>query len=267
MGRLKEWTHKAQFAGRVVLFVLICLALGPLPFSHASVAWEEGRLTAVVEDMPLVEFLAKLSDLTGIDIAVSKELKLENISLKLTERPLDEAIKTILKGYSYAAVYTKQGTAFQIEAITVYPKDAKGGAVVKLAKVLDASGYSNRKGMTKTVFVGFGEPFETRGHLSQRGLLIPSQTVGYSSGNTFPDKHFESPVTILNARAQIKERAYYQELILMEKKIAGLQDPEKKLAVSQAYATALFKFKAMKNAHLNRIEALRRIKRLNDASY
>lgn len=243
------------------LFTPCILEAGVTP-NKSALTYQDGRITLKATQMPLLQVLEELSISTGVDISVSENLEPGVIDANFIDKPLEDAFKSILKGYNYAAIYSKKGSSWQITSLKIYPGGTYTGKVVPIlpetAKIKNADG-GNAK---KAVMVRSGEQFVTYGNLESRGILIPSQTVPGDAFTT-PESGI-SPVFVLQKDLERKEAARYHELMLLREKLASARDPERRLALSQVYADEANKFKEMKVSHINRIEALKRIARFRE---
>lgn len=250
-----------------VMMVVACLFMPSVVRAATApdkpvLSFQDGRITVKASGTPLLQLLKEVSKTTGVEIAVAEKLRPGLINADIDNKPLEDALKSLLKGYNYAAIYSKKGSAWQLTSLKIYPGGTFTGKVVPVLPETARIKKADRGKLFKTVMVGSGEEFVTYGNLQSRGILIPSQTV---PGDAYqgPESGI-SPIFFLQKDLERKEAQHYQELMLLREKIASAKDPEKRLALLQVYADEANKFKEMKASHINRIEALKRIARFRE---
>ena len=97
----------------------------PLPAARLSIAMDRGRVTAVIESSPLLAVLEELSRRTRVTIVPGPGLEAEELSAELTNVPVDEAIRTLLKNYDTFLYYSpSQQSPASLAAVWVYPRGA-----------------------------------------------------------------------------------------------------------------------------------------------
>jgi len=226
-----------------------------------SVICNADRLSVECFGEPLLSLLEKVSDATRIDVFVSENLKPEPVHIRLADCPIEDAIRRILRGYNYAAVYTREGDAWRISALRIYPDGENGGTVVPV-KTKKTSGSHHETGKeTREVWVQSGADMIVDGALGNHGRLVPSRirpVPSSASGGPLP------PWFSLQKQFDHIETMKYQELLLHQQKMESVSDPEKKEALSLVYADEVEKFHIMKKEHLNQIEAIKRFSNLRE---
>lgn len=70
-----------------------------------SFEYANGLLTLEANQRPISEVLAQISGAVGIEIIVFDPIDSARISVTVKDKPLEEALRTILKGYSHSVVY------------------------------------------------------------------------------------------------------------------------------------------------------------------
>ena len=234
------------------LFILTAQA-GDRP----EVSYSDGLLSVKAVNAPFLPVLESIAKAAGVEIFVSRDLKPGDISIQFADEPLEEALKRVLRGLSYAAVYSKERDSWRMTALKVFPEGQYSG---KMASLLSQTGNSEmpmKDTDIKTVLFPSGDEFRTYGKLGKGGQLIPSRSVPVISNKTVAD--LNAPWFQLQKQLERKEAQKYEELMLFEKKLEAAQDPDRKDALAMAYADEVEKFYAMKKANLNKIEALKRI--------
>lgn len=222
----------------------------------------EGNLTLEAKNATVGEILETLARTAGVDVFVARGFQTSGarVSLQIAGEPVEEAIRRILRGYSYAAIYIKEGDDFRIAALKIYPEGQAGGEVVPLYGGGRTAIHEekNRRGETVTVMVSAGGEVITHGGLAQKGLLVPSQSVpNPAAGN--PTDTVNKPWFALQLQLESQEAAQYQDLMLLQKRLESATDPEMKKTLTMVYADEVAKFHTAKRANLSKIESLKRI--------
>jgi hypothetical protein len=71
--------------------------------------FKDGRLSIEVDQAPLEEVLYRITGAAGVEIIVFDPIKSASVSLRIKDRPLEQALGSVLKGYSYSVVYNPDG--------------------------------------------------------------------------------------------------------------------------------------------------------------
>jgi len=219
-----------------------------------EVGYAEGRLSVRADGTPLLSVLEAISKSTEIDILVSPELQGKDVTIEIVDVPLEDALKRVLRGINYAAIYGKEGDSWYITTLKLYPKGKYSGEVISVYPK-EASAEIREIGETKTVVVSSVGEVTTYGSLEETGRLVPSQTVLKGEGNSVRDTAWFS----LQMQQERKEMEEYRKLMREKMRMEATRDPERRKALAMAYAEQLKKFEEMKAAHLNKIESLKRI--------
>jgi hypothetical protein len=253
---------KIQFA--VAVAVSLSLFFNPCIDSAKAgikpgMTYKDGRLTLDADQAPLSQLLEIISKSAGVDIFVSKSFNSGNVSIQVTNQPLEDALKSMLRGYNYAAVYTKEGDKFRITALKIYNEGQQGGEVVPLftGQRQTVFGEGTARGETRTVLVNSGGEVISRGGLENQGLLAPSQTE--IDPGAVQTGALQSPWFAMKVQLDQQEKEKFQELQMLRKQMESANDSEKKKALTMIYADEMSKFYAMKRANTNKVEALKRI--------
>ena len=225
--------------------------------SRPEVSYSDGLLSVKAVKAPFLPVLESIGKATGIEIFVSRELKPGNISIQVTDEPLEDALKRMLRGFSYAAVYSKDEDTWRIASLKVFPEGRYSGKMVPILSLTGNSEMPVKDADIKTVLFPSGDKFQTYGKLGKGGRLIPARSVPNTSDITAADLNV--PWFQLQKQLERKETRKYEELMLFERKLEAAQDPDRKEALAMAYADEVEKFYSMKKANLNKIEALKRI--------
>ncbi len=255
---MKSYIGHSLITLAIVFF--LCFAGGSLYAAQekGSVRFAENRLSVAADKMPLTELLKEISESASINIYVSKDLQPVNVTVNLSDSPLEDALKVILRGYNYAGIYQKNGESWQITAVKVYPTGQPGGTLLRLGDQGSKVISKDPRAVTKTVIVSSGMDVITYGGIEgNEGILVPSMTVPNPSVG--PTDSLNQPWFALQKQLEKKEFEEYQKLKLMHKKVAEADDPEKQETLAIMYADEARKFYDMKQSHLNKIEAMKRI--------
>ncbi|MHB8090130.1 MAG: hypothetical protein ACYDH8_00755 [Syntrophales bacterium] len=223
--------------------------------------YEGGNLTLDARKATVGELLETIARTAGVDVFIAKgfQTKAEALTLQFEGEPLEDAIKRILAGYNYAAIYEKEGNDFRIAALKIYPEGGVSGAVVPLFTGGRTPIYEEktRRGETVTVLVNAGGEMITQGGIGKRGALVPSQSIPNPAIN--PAETLRKPWVALQLQLESEEMAKFSDLLLLQKRLDGAQDPELKKSLALIYADETSKFYAAKRANFNKVESLKRI--------
>jgi hypothetical protein len=250
--------------------VIICaVMLSLLVFGHiepagagikSGMSYADGRLTIEADQVPLFQLLEVIAKSAGIDIFISKGFMPGSASLKVAHEPLEVALKSLLHGYNYAVIYSKEGDEFRIAALKIYTEGQQGGEVVPLFTGGRTAVFTEKaaRGETRTVMVISGGDVITHGNLEKRrGALYPSQTeidpVAAQTGS------LQSPWFAVKIQLEQQESDKFKEMQMLQKQMESTTDLDRKKALTLICADEMTKFYAMKKANINKIEALRRI--------
>ena len=225
----------------------------------SNMKFVDGRLTLEADQTPLFQLLEVISKSAGVDVYVSKGLSPGNVSARISDQPLDDALKSILLGFNYAAIYTKKGDEFRISAIKIYAEGQQGGEVVPLYTGNSTTVYSENglRGETRTVFVSSTGEIITKGGLEKKGVLAPSQTE--LNTDTVGQGTLQSPWFATKVQLEQQEMEKFQELQKLQKQLESTDDPDRKKALTMIYTDETAKFYEMKKANLNKVESMKRI--------
>jgi hypothetical protein len=267
MMKVKNYTEKMLFLIALTVAAFLMAAAGAEAAISPGVRYEGGNLTLAAKNATVGELLEAISRTAGVDIFIAKgfHTKADALTLKIEGEPLEDAVKRILSGYSYAAIYEKEGNDFRIAALKIYPEGSVSGAVVPLFTGGRTPLYEekNRRGETVTVLVNTrGEEMITHGGLEKRGVLVPSQSVPNPA--TDPEATLRKPWVALQLQLERDESAKFNDLLFLQKRIEGARDPELKKSLALIYADETAKFYDTKRANLSKIESMKRITQFRD---
>jgi hypothetical protein len=235
------------------LFILNTAQAGSGP----EVNYSNGLLSVKAVKTPLLPVLESIGKAAGVEIFISKDIKPADISIQFADEPLEDALKRVLRGLSYAAVYSRDRESWRMTALKVFPEGRYSGEMVSILSKTANSEMPAKDAEIKTVLFPSGDEFRTYGKLGKGGNLIPVRSVPVISDKTATA--LNAPWFQLQKQFERKETRNYEELMLFERKLEAAQDPDRKEALAMAYADEVEKFHAMKKIHLNKIEALKRI--------
>jgi len=220
-----------------------------------------GNLTLEAKNATIGELLETIARTAGVDIFVAPGFQTtgQKMTIQISEEPIEEAIRRILRGYNYAAIYEKEGNDFRIAALKIYPEGQASGAVVPLFSGGRTPIYEekNRRGETVTVLVSSGGELITHGGLEKRGALVPSQSVPNPAMD--PAEMLQKPWVALQLQLESQEAAQFRDLMLLQKRLEGAQNPDLKKSLTLIYADEMAKFHSSKMANLSKIESMKRI--------
>ena len=246
----------------VLLAVLVFAAAGSAAAAiRPGVKYEGGNLTLDARKATVGELLETIARTAGVDVFIAKgfQTKAEALTLQFDGEPLEDALKRILAGYSYAAIYEKECNDFRIAALKIYPEGGVSGAVVPLFTGGRTPIYEEktRHGETVTVLVNAGGEMITQGGIGKSGALAPSQSIPNPAMD--PAETLRKPWVALQLQLESEEAAKFSDLLLLQKRMEGAQDPELKKSLALIYADEMSKFYAAKKANFSKIESMKRI--------
>lgn len=215
-----------------------------------------GRVSLQADSVDLLPVLAALSRQAGMDIFIAEELVPGPVQVEIRELPTEEALKRLLRDYSYAAIFTRSGNELRITTVNIYPRGGRQGGAMKPVFFGSTAGPMEAN-VVRTVMVDGGEEIATYGSLADGGLLVPSRIDG--DGRVDLDQATSVPWLGLQVEMEQEESRLFEEQLLLKKKIEATDDPVRQEALSAAYAGMVENFLAVKMANYNKIEAIKRI--------
>ena len=222
----------------------------------------EGNLTLEAKNATVGEILETIARTAGVDVFVARGFQTvgDRFTMKIAGEPIEEALRRILRGYSYAAIYVKEGDDFRIAALKIFPEGQPGGEVIPLFSGGRTPVYAekNRRGETVTVMVSAGGEVITHGGLEKSGHLVPSQSIPNPAGGD-PAATVNQPWFALQAQLESREAAQYQDLMMLQKRLESATDPDLKKSLTMIYADEVAKFHNAKRANLSKVESLKLI--------
>lgn len=246
----------------MVCFICVCAINAGLAMASDNFqsSYANGRLTLNAVDVPILKLLKTVSKSASFDVFVSEHLKTDKvINLQISDILLENALKRILRNFSYAAIYKKSGNSLKLTAVKIFPKGKYSDDVIPAFTQDKAVEVVENSEETKTVLVSSGEDVITYGGLKDGGFLVPSLTLPSSADNEFVAAN--SPWLGMQKQMEHEQLRKYEELMLMQRTLENADDPVRKEALALIYAEEANNFHAMKTAHLNKIEGLKRIHR------
>lgn len=232
----------------VIIFVCSSLLAAP------KVSLKDDKISISVKDESLSSVLYSISQATGIEIYIAEDVPLKPISIDLSNMPIEEAFKRILKGYNYATVHERYKGGWKVSAINVYGSSLEKG---KMQKVVDSSKLLESKEGGDLVKV------VTYGSIGDGGkVLVPVRMKVAGSGGSKGEPSSEGlDPRLLQLQTEFEERELntFNELLLITSKLENAKDPDERKALSLQYASKAGDFYELKKAHLNKVESLKRI--------
>jgi hypothetical protein len=228
-----------------------------------------GNLTLEAKNATVGELLETIAQTAGVDIFVAPGFQTaeQKMTLQISGEPLEEAIRRILRGYSYAAVYEKEGNDFRIAALKIYPEGQASGAVIPLFSGGRTPIYEekSRRGETVTVLVNAGGDIVTQGNMTaRRGSIGPSQTEVAATAP--PGEGLQSPWFALQLQQEQTEAERFADLLMLRRQAESATDPKQREALTMVYADEVAKFQTFKKANLNKVESLKRINQFQEVT-
>ncbi|MCX6574798.1 MAG: STN domain-containing protein [Candidatus Aminicenantes bacterium] len=258
-----------------IAIALVLLAAGLLLVWPAVAAvqpgakYAGGNLNLEAKNATVGELLETIARTAGVDIFVAPGFQTagQKMTLQISDEPLEEAIRRILRGYNYAAIYEKEGNDFRIAALKIYPEGQASGAVVPLFGGGRTPIYEekNRRGETMTILVNAGGDIVTHGSAAaRRGMVGPSQTEVAATAP--PSAGLQSPWFALQLQQEQAEVERFSELLMLRRQAEIATDPKQRQALAMVYADEAAKFQAFKKANMNKVESLKRINQFQEVT-
>ena len=229
-----------------------------------GMTFKDGRLTLEATGAPLLQVLELLSQQAGVDVFVAKGFQAGNVTFQVADEPLEDALKSILQGYNYAAVYAKEGDVFRVAALKIYPEGSQQGEMTQVFTGIRSTAFTEvgKRGETRTVLVSSGDEVITHNSHQKTGLLAPSRMeLNVPEGQSAP---VNAPWFQLQAQMERQEAGQYEELMVLQKRLESADNPDLKKSLSMIYADQLAKFQNMKQVNLNKVESLKRISQFRE---
>ncbi|OEU61199.1 MAG: hypothetical protein BA867_04465 [Desulfobacterales bacterium S5133MH16] len=116
-------SSRSKIGNAIGIFACVCLVVfSTCSFAKASAEpevfkYKDGFISLKGDGVSFLPLLQRISESTGIQIVIVSHLNPSSISVDMTDKPIEEALKSILKGYSYAAIYS-DGSAGGVNIIT-----------------------------------------------------------------------------------------------------------------------------------------------------
>lgn len=229
----------------------------------------DGNLTLAAKSATVGEILEQIARVAGVDIFIARGFQPtgQRITVEFNDEPLEEALRRILQGYNYAAIYEKEGNDFRVAALNIYPEGQASGEVLPLFSGGRTPLYEekNRRGETVTVLVNAGGDIVTRGNLTtRRGVLGPSQTE--VTGNGPLSAGLQTPWFALQLQQEQEEVERFADLLMLRRQAELATDTAQKQTLALAYADAVAKFETFKRANTSKIESLKRLNQFQEVT-
>jgi hypothetical protein len=245
------------------IFLFLCLIIhAPANAAIKDAVFSGGNLKLEATNASVSEILEAIARKGGIDIFVARGCQFggDRKSINITGEPVEDVLRSILRGYNYAVIYIKENDDFRISTLKIYPEGQQDKDVVPLfsSNRLPVSEEKGRRGETVTVTVSAAGEIISNGQLGRKGLLVPSQ-LSVSESDMEQAESIHTPWFSLQTQLESQEAAKYQEIMLLQKKLEAANDPALKQALAATYTDEMAKYHATKKANLNKIEALKRI--------
>lgn len=116
-------SSRSKIGNATRMFACVCLVVfSTCGFAKSSAELEvfdykDGLISLKGDGVSFLPLLQRISESTGIQIVIVSHLNPSSISVDMTDKPIEEALKSILKGYSYAAIYS-DGSAGKVNILT-----------------------------------------------------------------------------------------------------------------------------------------------------
>jgi hypothetical protein len=92
---------------------------------NKSFKFKDGLLTLEASERLLSEILAQVSEAAGVQIVVFDPIDAERISVNVKDKPLEESLRTILKGYSHSVVYNPKRESQGVRIVQQPKRDSR----------------------------------------------------------------------------------------------------------------------------------------------
>jgi len=237
---------------RYFQIIILILLISAIAEAKPVVVYSKGKLSVKAYNQPLMSLLYSMSQVTGIKFYVSKKLQAEVVNINISNRRVEDVLKMVLKNFSYATVYTKKDGSWEISAVTVYPKSGKKEYLIPTFAGTDRDDVVSK----------YPIQIVTYGTIPKDGgILVPARMMikKTESKETLYGKGVPASILNLQASFEESEMRMYKDLIMLKCQMDSAKNPEQKKTLSMVYAEKARHFYMLKKAHLNKIEALKRI--------
>ena len=122
-----ESAIRSAAAALILLVLFSSPAIGDSP---SVVYYDRGKgtLTVSANMAKIRKLLADISSKTGITILIDPSIE-KNVTIKISSKPVEAALKQIMKGLSYALIYESGGEDHRLTGVRILPK-GKGGSLM-----------------------------------------------------------------------------------------------------------------------------------------
>lgn len=242
--------------GLLISSVLVFAAGTGVQAAQTSIRYEQGRLSVDVHSEPFFAVLQKIAVHTGVQFYIAEDVKAREISLFVNREPLQQALRTVLKDYSFAMRLKQTEQGWQVGSVKVYTRGAQGG-VLKPLQVPHALPVYAQQDENKHVFVSSTRESITYGNLKKRGILQPSRTLPLQHAT--PQQCMQNDWFRMKKQFEKHEIEAYQDLLFAQNRLNTETDPAKHSALQALYTQKMEQFYIQKQTHMNRVEAIKRI--------
>ena len=227
--------------------------------SRPEVSYSDGLLSVKAVKTPLLPLLESIGKATAIEIFVSRDLKQGDISVQVTDKPIEDVLKRLLAPFNHVVIYEKKGKNVHISALKVYPHGKSSGPLAAL-KTQGNAGENEATAMLGKIEKESGQAFSQStsfqtGKSAKSGLLTPNR---YEAANK------EGFVASMSKRMEIQEQEAYKEINALKAQISCTKNKEKEKALTFVLMDKLEKLEKLQRLNQNKMEAFHRIELFNE---
>ncbi len=212
-------------------------------FAVTMIEFSDNKLTVMAENASMVHVLEEVAKKANIAIFVSEEFNPGPVTIQITEVPLEQAFKKLLKEHNFVTVYNKAGGDFTVTALKVYPKGKSTGKMDALiTETVPAENIST------DAAVSVQDPPVSA---TVPGEIIPGAYVQFAS------KKDKSMIQMAHGFEQTEETAV-KEINELKQKVSQTQDEVEKDTLNLELMNRVVAFQDMQREHGDAMESLYR---------
>lgn len=211
-----------------------------------TVAADGSKISIRADNAPLSQVLARLVEISALDIYVAPSLKEVPVTVSFDKLPVEKAVGKLLRDFNFLASFKKVKGMDRLAVLKIYPKGTSSGNLVHIdtAKVEELGGAS---------VLSDGETVrENQAPEGTRMMLNSPETPAEAKEAT------DSPFFAMQQQLEVEKQRSLEEQIRLQRLIRATNDPEKRKGLQMSYAEEIARVKKLEDSYTNKIESLKR---------
>lgn len=116
---LQSAVFKTSFCGFLIFWCFLSSNSLMAAESKFPLDYQDNKLTLTASNIDLLELLRKVSEVTRTEIFLFDEVTSKKIDVNFSQQTLEEVLKSLLKGYSYAIVYAVRSDSYGLYSMLI----------------------------------------------------------------------------------------------------------------------------------------------------